>query len=100
MVIVANIEDVKLRLKAVREVIRNDYEIDIYGIVGSFARGDFGNESDIDLVCKRDGHPSLRKLLYASDFLEKSLGRKVDFVFPAALPEYSYDYMMKDLVKL
>ena len=65
---------------------------------GSYARGEAGNESDID-ICIEKG--KLRTLFELSGFcqdLEEILGNKVDVVTTAALSDDYREQIEKDMV--
>lgn len=54
-------------------------------LFGSYARGDQGADSDIDLLLTFRSPPSLSQLVAARDRLTALLGRKVDVLTPGAL---------------
>ncbi|MCD6481191.1 MAG: nucleotidyltransferase domain-containing protein, partial [Thermoplasmata archaeon] len=45
-----NIDEIKKIIEDAEEVIRKRYKAEIIGIFGSFARGEEGKESDIDIL--------------------------------------------------
>jgi uncharacterized protein len=97
---IKTLEQAKLKLRNLRSKVQSDFDLDIYGIVGSFARGQQSQNSDLDIVCKNNGAATIFKLLHATDFLESELGLKVDLVFPSALPDYSREFMLEGIVEL
>jgi len=73
-------------------------------VFGSFARGDYTLESDIDLLVEfkpRELRPALGfKWFGLWDELEAILGRKVDLASESALSPYVRTHVEKDLVLL
>ena len=73
---------------------RND--ISFCGLFGSFARGEAGKDSDIDLLVrfsKLKGYDWLD----AAVEIEDTLGRRVDFLTESGLKTSVRDYVMRDL---
>ena len=72
-----NIERIKLRILPILK--RNN--IVRAGVFGSYARGDYKKNSDIDLLVEiNDKKMSLLGFIHIKNILEESLGRKVDLV--------------------
>ncbi len=65
---------------------RND--IVFLGLFGSFARGDFTPESDVDLLVRFSTPKSLLDLARIEREMSERLGRPVDLVTEAALSPY------------
>lgn len=61
--------------------IRERFGIETIGIFGSVARGEDTAESDVDIVYTfRQGRGNLRDYAGVTEYLEKLLGRNIDFV--------------------
>jgi predicted nucleotidyltransferase len=71
--------------------ILNDYGVVDALVFGSFARGDAGPKSDLDLLVTYKPGTTLFDMLSLQDELERVLGRKVDLV--------SHKYLSKRLAK-
>ena len=63
-----------------KDEIRRRYKAEIKGIFGSYARGDFHADSDLDLLVDFDEGADLSDLVGLQQFLEEKLGCKVDLV--------------------
>ena len=72
-------EEIEQKIKKIKPILENEFLIDQIGYFGSFARGDYREDSDVDILvaCKRGiGW----KFFDLKDYLESVLGRKVDLV--------------------
>jgi hypothetical protein len=74
---------------------RND--VTMVGLVGSMARGETHDQSDIDLVVRFAKPRSLVGVIALEQQLEAALGRDVDLLTEAALSPYLRDRMLRDL---
>ena len=74
---------------------RND--VVMIGVFGSMARGEAGEESDIDLIVDFSKRKSLLSLVALERELSSALGRKVDLLTEAALSPYLHDRIMDEL---
>jgi hypothetical protein len=71
--------------------------IEYLGIFGSYARGDFKKESDIDLLVKVDGEKTLLDIVRIERELSEILGIKVDLLTEESISKYIIDYIKKEL---
>lgn len=97
---VSNLNEIKLRLRAIRTKILNSYEIDVTGIVGSFARNSQNDNSDVDIIFTVVGSPTLFELAGATFDLETELGRQIDLVDVENMTDNRRNYIMRDFVAL
>ena len=88
-------------LKILKE-LKNKYKnfIEIKYIVGSFARGDFDKNSDIDIVyslkkevLNKDAFEIINNLVKIKEELEDSFKRKVDLIDENTLGKIAKKYM-------
>ncbi len=87
-------------LKGLKSEILWKYKADLKGVFGSQARGEAGEESDIDVLAEfRDG-ATLLDLSGMRIFLEERLAHKVDVVCQNSVREEIRPYIYKDLVTL
>ena len=93
-----NIDEIKKIIEDAEEVIRQRYKAEVIGIFGSFARGEEGKESDIDILVEFKEGATLFDLSGLGDFLEEKLGRKVDIVSTRSIRKEIKENIMKDLV--
>jgi len=87
-------------LKDLKSEILHRYKAELKGVFGSHARGEAGEESDIDILAEfRDG-ATLFDLSGMRNFLEERLGHKVDVVCQSSIREEIKPYIYKDMVTL
>lgn len=67
------------KLKEAKPLLRDKYSVDKIGYFGSFARGDYREDSDVDILVtfSRDGGWEFFDL---KDYLEQILNKEVDLV--------------------
>jgi predicted nucleotidyltransferase len=81
------IEELKKIVAEEKDEIRQQYKAQIKAIFGSYARGDFHGDSDLDLLVDVDAGATLLDLVGLQQFLEDRLGCKVDVVTRRSLRE-------------
>jgi len=79
----------------------------IIGIFGSYAREDYTQDSDVDILYKlqnskkfaidHDGWGAFTKLVEIKEYISKRLDKKVDFVDKSTLNEVGKEFILKDL---
>ena len=72
------IEALKKIVTEEKDEIRKQYKAEIKAVFGSYARGDFHADSDLDLLVDLDPGATLLDLIGLQCFLEDRLGCKVD----------------------
>ncbi|BDU51617.1 nucleotidyltransferase family protein [Haliovirga abyssi] len=72
-------EDILSKLREDYNVLGNKYGISKIGIFGSYATGNYNENSDIDILIKLK-KPIGFKYFELIDFLEKELEKKVDII--------------------
>ncbi len=94
------LEEIRKDLEELKEGIRRRYRAEIIGIFGSYARGEQGEESDVDILVRFDEDATLFDLVGLSIFLEERLGVKVDVVPQDALREEIRDRIMSEVISI
>lgn len=84
-------------LKAMKPELQKKYPITSLGLFGSYARGDFNAESDIDILVEFDGKVGLGYFKLANE-LEDVLGLKVDVVSRNGIKPHYLPYIDKNLI--
>jgi len=84
----ASIEKIKSILKTRKDKLIREYYIKEIGVFGSYARGEQGNKSDIDILVEFSKPIDFFKFLDLEEELEKILNRRVDLVSKKALKPY------------
>ncbi|MGB3778718.1 MAG: nucleotidyltransferase family protein [Tunicatimonas sp.] len=77
-------QEIESKLRAVKPYLEDEFGIEQIGYFGSFANGDFREDSDIDILVvfsRRIGW----KFFDLKDYLESAIGRKVDLVTERSL---------------
>ena len=92
--------DIQKTLAESKDEIRREYKAEIQGIFGSYARGDFHADSDLDLLVDFDAGAGLFKAIGLQHFLEDKFGCKVDVVTRRALREEMRDSVYRDMVRV
>ncbi len=93
-------DDILRILGDVKEEAKQNYKAKIVGIFGSYARGDEGEKSDIDILVDFDENASLFDLVGLSLFLEEKLNCKVDVVPRRSLREEIKPYVLQEAIYL
>ena len=74
------IENLRKTIVEMKDVIHQKYKAEIKGIFGSYTRGDFHADSDLDLLVDFDEGADLEDYVNLQQFLEDRLECKVDVV--------------------
>jgi len=67
-------------------------------VFGSYARGEAGPNSDIDILVRFENPKSLFELVHIQNELEQALGHKVDLVTEGAVSPYLIDTIRQEEV--
>ena len=90
----------KNTIAAEKDEIRRRYRAEIKGIFGSYARGDFHADGDLDLLVDFDEGANLFDLIGLEQFLEEKLGCKVDLVSRRSLRAELRTSVLNDMIRL
>jgi predicted nucleotidyltransferase len=77
-------QKIESKLKAVKPYLQDEFGINQIGYFGSFANGDYREDSDLDVLVSFDRKIGW-KFFDLKDYLEATLGRKVDLVTERSL---------------
>ena len=81
-----HIAEVKSRLAVQRAEIQKTFHVKKIGIFGSFVQDKQTRRSDVDILVEFEkGHKDFFNYMRLKDYLETSLGRKVDLVIKEAV---------------
>lgn len=94
------IAEIQNTIAAQKDEIRQRYRAEIKGIFGSYARGDFHADSDLDLLVDFDEGANLFDLVGLQQFLEEKLGCKVDLVSRRSLREELRPSVLNEMINL
>ena len=94
------IAEIQNTITEAKDEIRGRYKAEIKGIFGSYARGDFHADSDLDLLVDFDEGADLFDLVGLQQFLEEKLGCKVDLVSRRSLREELRTSVLNEMINL
>ena len=94
------IAEIQNTITEAKDEIRGRYKAEIKGIFGSYARGDFHADSDLDLLVDFDEGANLFDLVGLQQFLEEKLGCKVDLVSRRSLREELRASVLNEMINL
>jgi predicted nucleotidyltransferase len=95
-----NNEDLLAKLKELKPTLAARYKAKEIGLFGSFARGEQGASSDIDVLVEFEEEADLFDLIGLSLHLEEALQRKVDVVPKRALRTELRESVLQEVVSL
>lgn len=67
------------------------------GIFGSFARGDFNEKSDIDVLIDFSERKSLLEIVHIENEVSENLGRKVELLTENAISPYLIERILNEV---
>lgn len=91
-----SINEIRAVLRECLPDIREKYGVTSIGVFGSYARGNAGPDSDIDIIVEL-GRPIGWELVDLSDYLELRLQHKVDLVIRRALHPLIRDAILTEV---
>ena len=94
------IEKLKKIVAEEKDEIRRQYKAEVKAIFGSYARGDFDADSDLDLLVDVDPGATLFDLIGLQHFLEDRLGCKVDLGTQSSLREEIRESVFSEAIYL
>lgn len=77
-------QKIESKLKAVKPYLQDEFGISQIGYFGSFANGEYREDSDLDVLVSFDRKIGW-KFFDLKDYLEATVGRKVDLVTERSL---------------
>lgn len=94
------LDEIKEIIRQHRNVLAEKYGVAVVGIFGSYARGEQGRQSDIDLLAEILRPISLLEIVGAEIYLSEVLEGKVDLVPKRDVREELRDSILKEAVSL
>lgn len=93
-----NLKQVEKKLKTLELLLKERFKVKRIGIFGSFIRRQQRKKSDIDILVEFRETIGLFEFIDLAEFLESSLGLKVDLVTKNALKPLLKDAILKEVV--
>ncbi len=94
------IVEIQSTIAEAKEEIRQRYRAEVKGIFGSYARGDFHVDSDLDLLVDFDEGANLFDLVGHQQFLEEKLGCKVNPVSQRSLRKELRTSVLNEMITI
>lgn len=93
-----NIDDLLVRLGALKPEMATRYKVREIALFGSFVRGEQGGASDVDVLVDFEEGADLLDLVGLALFLEEELQREVDVVPKRALRAELRETVLREVV--
>lgn len=91
---------IREKLRRHKPRLAEEYGVRSLGLFGSYARGDQGPRSDIDILVEFNEPIGLLRYVHLQNHLEELLGAKVDLVMKSALKPRIGQNILKEVVSL
>jgi predicted nucleotidyltransferase len=93
-------QNIKKRLKELKPILEEKFQVETIGIFGSYVRGEQNKKSDVDVLVEftKDAHIGLLKYVEMEIFLSEQLGVKVDLVAKGGLKPTLKDLVLSEVV--
>ncbi len=89
--------DLEVQLRTLSPLLEQKYSVIKLGIFGSYARGEQGENSDLDLLVAFKEPPSLFRYIELDNYISETLGVKVNLVMEDALKPNIRERILKEL---
>ncbi|WP_307336066.1 nucleotidyltransferase family protein [Caldalkalibacillus uzonensis] len=90
-------KNIEYRLQLIKPILQEKYNVRKIGVFGSFARGEQTGKSDIDILVEFS-KPIGLDFVELKNFLEKTLGKKVDLVTVNALKPQLKEVILSEVI--
>ena len=97
---VLNRDDVLDLLRQHKSIMKERFGVSEISLYGSFARDEASEDSDIDVIVKFEGRPTLMTYSRAQIYVEKLVGRSVDLAQKQDLREEIRPNVERDLINV
>ena len=94
-------------LEQIREIIakhkgelRGKYKIKEIGIFGSYARGEYKDKSDVDILVEYEKPVSLLQIISLENYLSALIGMKVDLVPKKNIRHELREFILREVIVL
>jgi predicted nucleotidyltransferase len=84
-------------LREYKDELRTRFGVNRLGLVGSYARGEAGADSDIDIVVDLQSANTFRSFFGLLHFLQDILHRRIDLATEASLKPQVRESILKDI---
>ncbi len=94
------LKEIKAKLREHLPYLRKKYSVKTLGVFGSYAREEYGPDSDLDLLVEFYEAPSLLKYIELENRLTDLLGIKVDLVMRSSLKPHIGSRILSEVVQV
>ena len=95
---IPRLEKIKDVLNKNKGLLQSEYKVKRLGVFGSYARGDYAQGSDLDILVEFYETPDIFEFIRFEEFLRNLLGIKVELVSTKALKSLIKDEILKETV--
>lgn len=88
--------DIQEIAEKVRPILQN-CGVEYAGVFGSYARGEVGPNSDVDILVKFSERPTFSAYLQLDESLRAALGRDIDLVTEGGINKWLRPHIERDL---
>ncbi|MFH0731815.1 MAG: nucleotidyltransferase family protein [Candidatus Omnitrophota bacterium] len=92
------IEGIKKKLLQHKTELKEGFKVKEIGIFGSYVRGEYKKNSDLDILVDFTEAPGLLKFIDLEDYLSKILKIKVDLVMKSALKPLIGKHILDEVI--
>ncbi len=89
--------EIEQQLRMLLPLLEQKYLVKRLGIFGSYARGEQGEVSDLDLLVAFKDPPSLFRYIELENFISESMGVRVDLFMEDAIKPNIRERILKEL---
>ncbi len=93
-------EDIRLKLEALKPILKEQFQVETVGFFGSYARGEQKKKSDVDVLVEfsQPNTIDLFDFIELEEFLGKKLSINVDLVTKSALKPMIKEQILKETI--
>ncbi len=91
-------EDVLRKLKEIKPLLAENYGISTLGLFGSYSRGDYDVDSDIDILVEYSRVISLFTVVEIIEYLQDIFSKKVDLVAKDDIKELIKNRILNEVI--
>jgi predicted nucleotidyltransferase len=93
-----NLKKIKEILRAQKPYLRDEFNVSVIGIFGSYVRAGQKTDSDLDVLVEFEKSVGLLKFIALENYLSNVTGVKVDLVMKDALKPRIGKYILEEVV--
>jgi len=95
-----DIEAIKHMLSEHKTKLKKKFKVKTIGVFGSYARGEQGVSSDVDVLVEFEEPVGLFQFMALENYLSDLLGAKVDLVSKKALKPHIGEHILEEVIMI